>query len=76
MRKLTKRRTVRSFFVKLCLALLAVGAIVAYGKFGSISGACRALASLLFPEDVAFTVAESAPILPTGGNGKTGSVSE
>lgn len=76
MRKLTKRRALRSFFVKVCLALLAVGAIVAYGKFGSISGACRALTSFLFPEDVAFTVAESAPILPAGGDGKGGSVSE
>lgn len=77
MRRLAKRRTVRSFFIKACLALVAVGAIAAYGRFGSISGACGALATYLFPEDAAFTVAESAPILQTGGgSGKTGSVSE
>lgn len=76
MRKLTKRRSVRAFFVKLCFALLAVGAIAAYGKFGSISGVCRALASFLFPEDVAFTVAESAPFLPVRGEREGGSVSE
>ena len=55
MRKLTKRRALRSFFVKVCLALLAVGAIVAYGKFGSISGACRALTSFLFPDCLLYT---------------------
>ena len=32
MRNLMKRRRAQSFFVKLCLAVFAVGAIAAYGK--------------------------------------------
>ena len=61
MRNLMKRRRAQSFFVKLCLAVFAVGAIAAYGKFGSVRGAYDAITGYLFPEDVMFTVAESAP---------------
>ena len=78
MRNLMKRRRAQSFFVKLCLAVFAVGAIAAYGKFGSVRGAYDAITGYLFPEDVMFTVAESAPpILEEDEEGlKTGSVSE
>lgn len=54
-------RSVRTVLTKLCLILFAVGAITAYGKFGSISAALYALSAWLFPEEILFTVAESAP---------------
>ena len=54
MRNLMKRRRAQSFFVKLCLAVFAVGAIAAYGKFGSVRGAYDAITGYLFPETYRF----------------------
>ncbi len=76
MRRRMRRGNARPFLTKCVLLLVAVGAIAVYGKFGSVSGACRALAAFFFPEDVTFTVAESAPPLPADEAGSTGSVSE
>ncbi len=62
MRRWRKRRRARPFVGKACLALLAVGAIAAYGKFGSIHGVLDAAASWLLAREVVFTMAESAPV--------------